>query len=222
MIVSDSILFGLSIGIPVALLALAIAYRTLSDSRQASRAAAEAKAAAAQQAEAEGKVDELLNELQTAVEDMRAQLTSQRETLEALKSDAGQPAIEAIATPAIAADDLDAIASRIADTETPQTESATAEIEMASIEPAMSDDAVSAALEPVAITAEPTARAEVPPLTPAPPSPSAEPKDTRTQVLAMLAEGLTDRQVARRLRIGVEEVRLIAGLPTKATRKRAS
>ena len=215
MTIDAALILGLSIGVPVALLALAIVLRTRADVRQAN---ADVKAAKAQQTQAEGQVGALLGELQSAVQEMREQLSTQRESLSALMSEGARAEVEQAET---REDDINSIASRIAAAELiPAVASSNGDIPIATNG---NESEVSLELaEPVALQSEPAARAEVPPLTPAPPSPSTEPKDTRTTVLEMLGDGLTDRQVARRLRIGVEEVRLIAGLPTKTTRKRAS
>ena len=236
MTIPAALIIGLSIGVPVALLALSIAYRTLVSSRQTAAATAAATALAAEEAEAERQMDGLLTELQGAVEEMREQLSLQRESLAALMSDAAQALTAADAEDEQdieQADDLDAIASRIADAELPAVyanieleQSAFAQDEQESFATAAAitaeTEANTAETEPISIQSQPAALAEVSPLTPALlPSPE-QPMDTRTKVLEMLGTGLTDRQVARRLRIGVEEVRLIAGLPTKTTRKRAS
>ena len=174
MTATSTLIISLSIGIPIALLAIAIAYRTRADIKAANAwQAAELE----QDSEGDAAVDTLLVDLQTTVEEMRQQLTRQRDALTGLLSEQATQAAAIEAPAAIAAPSLEAVG-----------EAAPAQPVPTSIAPVVSK------------------------------------ADIHSKVLELSAEGLSDRAIARRLRVGVEEVRMIIGQPAAAqtTRKRAS
>jgi len=167
----------LLVGLPLVLLAAGVLWQAYMLATRSSEPATDPTDAALR-AMATASVDDLLLEIQRAIDELQGQVSSQRRTLEGLLS-APTPAPLATATAAAAPP---AAAAPIA----PTAPSPIAPAPRANL------------------TSTPAAAERVPS--------TSVPTTLHLQLDQLLAEGLSDRAIARRLQVGLEEVRMARSL----------
>ncbi|MEZ4502192.1 MAG: hypothetical protein R3C39_06175 [Dehalococcoidia bacterium] len=177
MTLSTALALTLLVGLPLVLLAAGVLWQAYLLATRQPEAPAVDPTDAALRAMATASVDDLLLEIQRAIDELQGQVSSQRRTLEGLMSaPAPAPLATAVAAPAAAAP-------------TPAP--------------------APAPTPPVAPVAPPPASA---PMAAASSTAERVPTSLHLQLDQLLAEGLSDRAIARRLQVGLEEVRMARSL----------
>lgn len=188
MTVSPSVLLiSVSIGVPLMLLALGVLYHAHLLGQQPEDVDAHVEQLAT-------NPDEVMRGLQRSMNDIRGELTRQRASLRGMLSE--QAAAEAAGSAMTAAMPSAMPSAMPAGTMTSPTHSAPAPAAPMAPAPEM--------MQPPTMAQMPAAPLPAPPTLPI----DRTAGELRAAVHDLAAEGLSDRSIARRLRIGLEEVRL--------------
>lgn len=199
------LLLGMLVGLPAMLLALVLGYTAINGAR--SRRAEQS---------AQSPASGLMRELQHSVVDINRQLAGQHEALSRLLSERRRAAAERTAAAAASAAEAPAAATT-APTHTAATRATATRASAATAAPTPAARArtqrstATAAISGAAQAAAP--QGVLHSVASAMDTPNGElsaPGGIRQQISTLIAEGLSDRAIARRLHIGLEEVRLSA------------
>jgi len=198
--VSPSVLLvSIAIGIPLMLLALGVLYHAYLLSHSPTDLESHVEQLVTDP-------DEVMRDLQRSMNDIRGELTRQRASLRGMLSDLPATAAATAAAAPTMAPRTASMASNTAPVAAPAADAPSSNITASSATPAPTISPAPAAM-PEPAPAMPPAPAPMP--APAPVLPiDRTAGELRAAVHDLAAEGLSDRSIARRLRIGLEEVRL--------------